>query len=264
MRWALAVVAIAAACSGKGSGSGGAKAKNTDTSGKDAPPSKRVVPPTVDVDLEPLHGEFLIDDGTAIYQARELDPLTGGQMTYGAIVPAKAQALQPADLEKWTTDSSTPPSPVVMAPSTPATRVGQVADAINTSGRCFDPILIRHGVAGVLFRACPDAVTHDPYDTPVILTVNVQRDSYYLGISRYYQNDTVPNGAHGHDLDAFSAKLRQYKDGGYFGTRKDAEVTGDASASYGDLVDVAEVLKREGFTIRFLSADRVHSVRPVY
>ena len=28
--------------------------------------------------------------------------------------------------------------------------------------------------------------------------------------------------------------------------------------------DIAEVLKREGFTIRFMSADRVHSARPAY
>jgi len=264
MRWALVVLAVAA-CSGKGSSK--SSPKKTDTAAKDAPPSKRVVPPSVDSELEELHGEFLIDDGTSIYQARELDPLTGGLMTYGAVVPAKAQPLQPSDLEKWTVDPSstaTPPSAVVLAASTPATRVGQVADAINTSGRCFDPVLTRHGVAGVLFRTCPDTVAHDPYDTPVILTVLVQRDSYYVGISRYYQSDTVPNGAHGHDPDALAAKLRQYRDSGYFGTRKDAEVAGDATASYGDLIGAAEVLKREGFTIRFMSADRVHSTRPVY
>jgi hypothetical protein len=232
---------------------------------QEAEPALRTVElPTAVTSRTVVTGPIVVDDGTALH----LVPAGTRLASSGIAIPTDAPASSIAELgttldrlrfPRATVDGNGVRTgvPVVMPPSTPAARVGEIADALWASGRCLVPVLRAASGAATFVTACPVAPAEGEVMTVLMMTTET-----WVGLSRIQEYQLVPVMATGdHDFAKLESILKDHKISALFADRRDLELTGDGVA-YDQLIIVGELADKVGFSeVRLVSHQRA-TARP--
>lgn len=104
---------------------------------------------------------------------------------------------------------------------------------------------------------CRSSSTLD-YDEHVQLSVLVTANAVWLGMSRINEFVEVPRG----DAKALARALRDIKATAFFADRADAEIAGEGTVAYGDVVKVIDAAASAGFTDWRVTSEHALSARP--
>ena len=83
------------------------------------------------------------------------------------------------------------------------------------------------------------------------LSVLVQSDRIYLGLSRVNEFQEIPKKGDGHDWDKFETSLKEHKSSAFFADRSDIEIAGEsttqAPVNYQDVIRAMDIAVKVGF-----------------
>ena len=100
----------------------------------------------------------------------------------------------------------------------------------------------------------------------VILSVLIQSDKIWIGLSRVNDFQEIPKKPDGQDWDAFEAKLKEQKSGSFFSDRTDIEIAAESTAqspvSYQDIIHAMDIAVKVGFIDVGLTDPAGLSARP--
>src|SRR5262245_11954324 len=104
-------------------------------------------------------------------------------------------------------------------------------------------------------------------DEHVTLSVLVQSDKIWVGLSRVNEFQEIPNkGANDRDWEKFETTLKEHKASAFFADRTDIEVAGESTAqspvSYQDIIKAMDVAVKVGFIDVGLSDPAGLAARP--
>jgi biopolymer transport protein ExbD len=107
----------------------------------------------------------------------------------------------------------------------------------------------------------------DPEDDKVTLSVLVQSDKIWVGLSRVNEFQDIPKLATGdHDWDKFETTIKQHKTSAFFSDRADIEVAAESTiqspVKYQDVIRAMDVAVKVGFIDVGLSDPAGLAARP--
>jgi biopolymer transport protein ExbD len=103
-------------------------------------------------------------------------------------------------------------------------------------------------------------------DENVTLSVLVQADRIWVGLSRVNEFQEIPKTAEGHDWIKFETTLKEHKSSAFFADRADLEIAGESTTaspvSYQDIIHAMDVAVKVGFVDVGLSDPAGLAARP--
>ena len=220
-------------------------------------PRAIVAVPEADRELFAIEGTLLVDYLGKLYLLRGV---RGGAAIE---IPERTPVVALADLElalrsegarikgpRPTPHPSANPALVVMAANTPASRVGEVGDALAAAGYCFVPVLRRGRALGTFITECTNRDDHHSVQASVFVT----RHEVWLGIARINEFETAAHRDGVIDRDRLAALVGQWKAMAFFADRDDIDLAGDRDVTYAELLTAGSITAKAGFTaIRIVS-----------
>jgi hypothetical protein len=222
-----------------------------------APPRPRaiVIVPAVDRELLAIEGPLLVDHLGKLYLVR-------GDRSTAVEIPEHTKPIALADLERVLKHEKTriarediqyppaDPALVVMAASTPASRVGEVGDALAAAGYCFVPVVSYEGRLGTFVARCAGRDDHHSVNISLFAT----RAQLWIGVTRIAELEMIAHRAGAVDRDAVAGLVGKWKHMAFFAERDDIDLVGAPDVTYGMLVEIGSVTARTGFSaIRIVS-----------
>jgi hypothetical protein len=216
-------------------------------------------------------GIVVVDDGVVLYVIHDprgptitipsgTSPLRVDELIAALARAEPAQGADPTHLRA---------TYVAAAASTPAGRIGAIADVLASSGRCFIPVGRWNGDCAPNDPACHDklVVAGDGCSIAAAdahhVTVDVAKDHYWIGISGINEwQETPPTTGQNRDLDRLETTLIETKSAPEFGDRADIEITADPSVAYQDLLDAWAASIRAGWALPQLVSQKRASYLP--
>jgi biopolymer transport protein ExbD len=103
-------------------------------------------------------------------------------------------------------------------------------------------------------------------DETVTLSVLVQADRIWVGLSRVNEFQEIPRKAEDHDWEKFTTTLKEHKASAFFADRADIEIAGESTTAspvkYQDIVQAMDVAVKVGFIDVGLSDPAGLAARP--
>lgn len=103
-------------------------------------------------------------------------------------------------------------------------------------------------------------------DETVTLSVLVQADRIWVGLSRVNEFQEIPKAAEGHDWTKFETTLKEHKASAFFADRADIEIAGESTTAspvkYQDIIQAMDVAVKVGFIDVGLSDPAGLAARP--
>jgi hypothetical protein len=221
-------------------------------------PRAIVTVPEADRELLAIEGPLLVDYLGKLYLVR-------GERSASVEIPEHTEPSALADLHRVLKQAKAriarkdipyppaDPALVVMAASTPASRVGEIGDALAEAGYCFVPVVSYQGRLGTFMARCAGLDDHHQVNVSLFAT----RAEVWIGITRLLEFEMVHHRASELDRDGLARLVTQYKHMAFFAERDDIDVAGQPEVTYGMLVEIGSITARAGFTaIRFVSPKR--------
>jgi biopolymer transport protein ExbD len=94
----------------------------------------------------------------------------------------------------------------------------------------------------------------------VQLSLLVEKDQLWVGLSRINEFQVIPRN--GHEWDELAKKLAEHRQSAFFVDREDLEIAGDTGVSYGDIVHAIDAASKAGFPWWQLTDPQGLSARP--
>jgi len=111
-----------------------------------------------------------------------------------------------------------------------------------------------------------DTSTVQTDDETVTLSVLVQADRIWVGLSRVNEFQEIPKTAEGHDWMKFETTLKEHKASAFFADRADLEIAGESTTAspvkYQDIIQAMDVAVKVGFIDVGLSDPAGLAARP--
>jgi biopolymer transport protein ExbD len=103
-------------------------------------------------------------------------------------------------------------------------------------------------------------------DPPVVLSVLVQADRIWVGLSRVNEFQEIPKKGEDQDWDKFETTLKEHKSSTFFADRSDIEIAGESTTSapvkYQDIIHAMDLAVKVGFLDVGLSDPQGLAARP--